>query len=416
MSEGFAMENYSVDVQERNALQQPEWPDPRELDDVRSELASRPALVSLDDVCRLRNLLAHVVTGQAFILQIGDCAEDPAESTPEHVRDKAELLRFLATAMEVTTHRRVIRVGRIAGQFTKPRTSPTELVDGQVLPVYRGHMVNGPDPDPASRRHDPNRMLIGYSASQAVLSHLGWNLGKDRNVARANPTVWTSHEALLLDYEESMLRDDERRTTWLASTHWPWLGERTRQLDSAHVNLLSLVSNPVASKVGPGITADEVVALCDRLDPAREPGRLTLIARFGAHYVDQELPDLVEAVRTSGHPVIWMCDPMHGNTTKTRTGQKTRVVETLINEIRGFIHAVEANGGVTGGLHLETTPDNVAECVTDERFLKQLNGRQTTLCDPRLNPHQAYAVVMAWSGLLAPYLKIFPDTSWPVKG
>lgn len=410
------MENSSVEVQDRTALQQPDWPDIEQLQNVRSELRSRPALVSLEDVCRLHQLLADVVTGGAFVLQIGDCAEDPAESTEEHVQAKEELLRFLATAMEATTHRRVIRVGRIAGQFTKPRTSPTELVGDQVLPVYRGHMVNGPEPDPESRRHDPNRMLSGYSAAQAVLFHLGWNSAADRYEATSGPTVWTSHEALLLDYEEPMLREDNSGTAWLASTHWPWLGERTRQLDSAHVDLLSRVSNPVASKVGPGITSEEIVALCDRLDPTRQPGHLTLIARFGARYVDQELPDLVEAVRGSGHPVIWLCDPMHGNTTKTPTGQKTRIVETLVDEIRGFIHAVESNGGVTGGLHLETTPDDVTECVTDERFFNDVDDYRTTLCDPRLNPHQAYAVVMAWSGLLAPYLRIFPEASWRAKG
>jgi 3-deoxy-7-phosphoheptulonate synthase len=211
--------------------------------------------------------------------------------------------------------------------------------------------------------------------------------------------VWTSHEALILDYELPMVRRAEDGRTLLTSTHWPWIGERTRQLDGAHVNLLATVDNPVACKIGPAVTAAEVVALCDRLDPHREPGRLTFIARLGAPLVTERLPRLVAAARSSGHPVIWMCDPMHGNTTTTPSGHKTRLVRAVQQEVRDFRAAVVSEGGVPGGLHLETTPTAVHECVSDESEIGRVGtGRYTTLCDPRLNLDQALAVVSAWNG------------------
>jgi 3-deoxy-7-phosphoheptulonate synthase len=210
--------------------------------------------------------------------------------------------------------------------------------------------------------------------------------------------VWTSHEALLLDYEIPMLRRDEEGRLALASTHWPWIGERTRQIDGAHVALLADVVNPVACKVGPRLQAAELLALCERLDPRREPGRLTLIARMGADVLADLLPPLVWAVRAAGHPVIWLIDPMHANTVTTSDGVKTRFVDTLIREVRAFQIAVRAAGGIAGGIHLETTPDDVTECVCAEFGIERIGEKYTTLCDPRLNPRQAISVVSAWSG------------------
>ncbi|NUT49061.1 MAG: phospho-2-dehydro-3-deoxyheptonate aldolase, partial [Saccharothrix sp.] len=273
-------------------------------------------------------------------------------------------------------------VGRLAGQFAKPRSRPTVVVDGVELPVYRGDLVNAPHPDARARQADPARLIAGYQAARAATGRL----------RLAHPRLWTSHEALVLDYELPMVRPDERGVPLLTSTHWPWIGDRTRAVDGAHVRLLASITNPVACKVGPGTTPAQVRALCARLDPEREPGRLTLIARLGADRVSALLPPLVEVVRAAGHPVIWLCDPMHGNTVTDAAGRKTRLVDTVVREVAGFVAAVRAAGGVAGGLHLETTPDEVEECG----WGGFPTGPYTSLCDPRLNPGQALAVVAAW--------------------
>ncbi|MEU3096942.1 3-deoxy-7-phosphoheptulonate synthase [Streptomyces sp. NPDC006967] len=379
---------------DRPVLHQPLWEDRPELRCVTAELAQRPQLVSATDVARLRALLARVAAGEAMVVQAGDCAEDPAECEPGSVARKAGLLDVLAGVLRMVTHRPVLRVGRIAGQFAKPRSNPTEMVGGIELPVFRGHMVNGPEPDPARRRPDPQRLLIGYAAAGEAMTHLGWL--SEPHWPGISPEVWTSHEALLLDYEIPMTRPTEDGGLLLASTHWPWIGERTRQVEGAHVDLLATVANPVACKVGPSMTPDELLALCERLDPTREPGRLTLISRMGADHVRERLPRLVSAVKGAGHPVIWLTDPMHGNTVTTPDGLKTRLVETVLREVEGFQGAVRAAGGVAGGLHLETTPDDVTECAQDDTHLARVGHTDTSLCDPRLNPEQAVAVVAAW--------------------
>ncbi|MFI7503208.1 3-deoxy-7-phosphoheptulonate synthase [Streptomyces sp. NPDC049687] len=381
---------------DRPVLHQPLWEDRSELRSVTAELAQRPQLVSAADVARLRALLARVAAGEAMVVQAGDCAEDPAECEPGSVARKAGLLDVLAGVLMMATHRPVLRVGRIAGQFAKPRSNPTEMAGGIELPVFRGHMVNGPEPDPARRRPDPQRLLLGYAAAGEAMTHLGW-LGEPRRPG-LSPEVWTSHEALLLDYEIPMTRPTADGGLLLASTHWPWIGERTRQVEGAHVDLLATVDNPVACKVGPSMTPDELLALCERLDPIREPGRLTLISRMGADHVRERLPRLVSAVKGAGHPVIWLTDPMHGNTVTTPDGLKTRLVETVLQEVEGFRGAVRAAGGVAGGLHLETTPDDVTECAQDGGHLARVGDKYTSLCDPRLNPEQAVAVVAAWQG------------------
>jgi len=374
------------------ADQQPPW-DGRDLvRDVHRFLRSRPPLVSLAAVDFLRSILVRVVAGEILVLQAGDCAENLADTGDEVVSRKVELFRTLADIMSRNTGRPVIIVGRIGGQFAKPRSNATEIVDGRELPVYRGALVNGPQATPSARRADPARLLDGYLAARSITETLG-------NPLDACPTsgkvaaVWTSHEALVLDYEVPFVRQLEGRT-YLGSTHWPWIGERTRRPDGAHVELLSRVVNPVACKVGPTATPAELIALCRRLDPARQPGRLTFISRIGAKWVHERLPGLVRAVAGEGYPVIWMCDPMHGNTRKCGVDdRKVRLISDVNLEIDRFTDAVASVGGLPGGLHLETTPDPVLECA-DRHEAQPLRG--TSLCDPRLNRRQASAVVARW--------------------
>lgn len=378
-----------------SAAQQPEWPDHQGVRHVREKLAAKPPLVHADSVYALRSLLARAASGEFHVVQSGDCAEDPAECTADYVARKVALLDIMAGVLTMITRKPVLRVGRIAGQFGKPRSRPTEVVAGVELPVYRGHMVNSPEPDPLLRQPDPARILVGYRAASEAMRHLS------RHSAHRNPrveaSVWSSHEALLLDYEVPMLRQDGER--WLlTSTHWPWIGERTNQADGAHAAMLAAVGNPVACKVGPNMSADGLVALCERLDHFRTPGRLTLVARMGAEVVSERLPPLVAAVRAAGHPVIWLTDPMHGNTVNAPDGFKTRFLETVIREVRNFQRAVAAGRGVAGGLHLETTPEDVTECVANESMIDQVGNKYTSFCDPRLNPKQAISVISAWEG------------------
>nr|AFG19410.1 MycB1 [Streptomyces flaveolus] len=381
------------------ALQQPEWDDPSQVRRIREVLAARPPLVRAEDVCALRTLLAQVARGGALVVQAGDCAENPDECDATHVTRKSAVLDMLAATLKMAAHKPVVRVGRIAGQFAKPRSSAVERVGGLELPVYRGHMVNGPEPTPEARRHDPLRLLTSYMTASDVMEHLGWRgpAFAGHRPPLIEPRVWTSHEALVLDYELPLIRElgDGRR--WLGSTHWPWIGERTRRLDGAHLDLVADIVNPVAVKVGPTTTAEEITALCERLDPLRDPGRLTLIARMGADLVRDRLPVLVEAVRVAGHPVIWLSDPMHGNTVTGPDGHKTRLLETMAREIRGFLRAVADSGGTAGGLHLETTPDDVLECVADLSVFEGKAVRRSSLCDPQLNPEQAVSLVAAWA-------------------
>ncbi|MFF3764302.1 3-deoxy-7-phosphoheptulonate synthase [Streptomyces sp. NPDC001922] len=374
------------------AAQQPVWSNPWLLEKVRRELSGRPGPVAAADTARLRSLLAQAAAGRMGIVQAGDCAEDPAECTAAHVRAKVALLDTLGRDLEARSGLPVLRIGRMAGQFAKPRSRPTERVGGRELPSYRGPLVNGPAPTDADRAPDLLRLTTGHHLAVSVMNHLT-ELGRGPG-APDEAVVWTSHEALLLDYEVPLLRRLSGGDLLLSSTHVPWIGDRTRQLDGAHVRLLSSVINPVACKVGPALTPDELLRLCQVLDPGREPGRLTLVARLGAGLVRTGLPPLVRAVRRAGHPVIWLCDPMHGNTVLGARGRKTRAVTALIRELEGFQDAVRAEGGVAGGVHLEATPNAVAECVRDTG--DEPGDPYTTLCDPRLNPEQARAVLAAW--------------------
>ncbi|MFD7732318.1 3-deoxy-7-phosphoheptulonate synthase [Kitasatospora phosalacinea] len=387
------MDRLASELRRLTALQQPAWADPP--DRARAALAARAPLVPGTEILRLRAELASVARGERLVVQAGDCAESPDDSAAADVRAKRGLLRLLADELAAATGRPVLRVGRIAGQYGKPRSQDHETVGGRRLPVYRGHLVNRPEPDPGRRRADPANLLRCHDAARQVLDHLD-DQHRDEDVPPAE-RVRTSHEALLLDYELPQLREESGQAL-LTSTHWPWVGERTRQPDGAQIALLAAVANPVAVKVGPGTDPHDLLDLCRRLDPDREPGRLTLVARMGRDLVGPRLPALVTAVRRAGHPVVWLTDPMHGNTVVTPDGFKTRLLDTVVAEVCGFLAAVHEGGGVPGGLHLETTPDEVTECVDDEDALDRVPHKYLTLCDPRLTPGQAARVIGAWAG------------------
>ncbi|MBO8199352.1 3-deoxy-7-phosphoheptulonate synthase [Streptomyces smyrnaeus] len=382
----------------RPAAQQPEWPDRDRAGSVRSALATSPPLVRWEEVRELGTLLARVAEGELCVLQAGDCAEDPAECGAADVALKTEMLDVLGDIMRVGAGRPVVRVGRLAGQFAKPRSRAHETVDGVRLPVFRGPMVNGPEPTPEARRPNPARLLDCRASAERSLRALE-ALGRGAG-CHPRERVWTSHEALLLDYEGPQVRPTGEGGHYLSSAHWPWIGERTRQPGNAHVRLLARLGNPVACKVGPEATAEEVLELCTLLDPRRIPGRLTLIARFGAGAIGRLAP-LVRAVRGAGHPVLWMCDPMHGNTVADGTGLKIRHLDAVMNELRGFLSVVADAGGRCAGLHIESSPLDISECAG--AGVTPIRGpRYRTLCDPRLNLMQAVAVVAHWQPITRP--------------
>ncbi|MBP2474469.1 3-deoxy-7-phosphoheptulonate synthase [Crossiella equi] len=371
------------------ARQQPSWADPTLAAANRAELAARPGLVHWAEVDGLRRWLAEVAGGSAQVVQAGDCAEDPAECTPEHIAGKVAMLDALAGVVGGGSGLPVARVGRFAGQFAKPRSKPNERCGDVDLPSFRGHLVNLPDAEPAARRADADRLLACYDAASTAMTAL--RAGR----RPFGQPVWTSHEALVLDYELPLLRRTDTDETFLASTHWPWIGDRTRQPDGAHVRLLASVANPVACKAGPTTDRSDLLKLCEVLDPHRVPGRLTLIARFGARHI-QQLAPLVAAVRAAGHPVIWLTDPMHGNTVSAQGGVKTRLLADLLAEVTQFQQIVRDHGGQPGGLHLEATPFPVTECLGAGVEPDDLSRNYTSLCDPRLNQQQAVTLAAAW--------------------
>jgi 3-deoxy-7-phosphoheptulonate synthase len=421
---------------QRPAAQQPAWPDETALHDVLTQLAAKPPLVFAGEARSLQEALARVAMGEAFLLQAGDCAESFKEFSASNITDRLKVILQMAAILTYGTGVPVVKVGRIAGQFAKPRSQETEVVNGIALPTFRGHIVHDDAPTPEARVPDPTRMMQAYNQSAATLNLLraftkggyadlhqvhAWNqeflsatpggqryeqVARDihrairfmeacgmKDVQALRETeFWTSHEALLLGYEEALTRRDALTGQWYAtSAHLLWLGDRTRQLGGAHVEYLSGVKNPLGVKVGPTITVDELLALCDRLDPARDPGRLLLISRMGASRVTELLPPLLAAVRESGHPVAWACDPMHGNTFVNADGHKTRHFEDVVAEVGGFFQACERARVWPGGIHVELTGDDVTECLggTDEITDERLGVRYTTTCDPRLNGRQS---------------------------
>ncbi|MFC9975291.1 3-deoxy-7-phosphoheptulonate synthase [Spirillospora sp. NPDC127200] len=382
--------------QRSRAPQQPDWRHHREFREVVGALAAAPPLVSAADVADLRRRLARVAAGEAMLLQAGDCSEDLADISPPDTLRKIRMLDALARRMERATGRAVLRVGRMGGQFAKPRSLPYESVGGRELPVFRGHMVNSEAATERARAHDPRRMLLAYRASAEVIARLDRVRRADRT-PRLGP--WSSHEALVLDYEGALTRwDGPAGGRYLASTHLPWIGERTRRPDGAHARLLASVANPVGCKIGPSATPDDVAALCAVLDPDRLPGRLVLIARMGADLVEHRLEPLVRRVRAAGHPAVWLCDPMHGNTRVTRAGLKVRRLDDMVAEAVRARRVLEGLGVPVGGLHLETAARPVTECLGgDVVSEEQVGERYESLCDPRLNADQARRLIDAWS-------------------
>jgi 3-deoxy-7-phosphoheptulonate synthase len=388
----------------RPSEQQPQWTDDVTHQEVRRTLATAPPLVSPEEVAAARRAVRAVAAGTALLLQAGDCAENLAECGPVHTAGKLAVLDRLAVRMGGLAGRPVVRAGRIAGQFAKPRSNPTEWRDGRELPSFRGQMINSSEPDVAARRHEPRRMLLAHEMSGRILSRL--RLCRDLAEIESGSDLqgpWASHESLVLDYESPQVRTDPRTgMAYLSSTHFPWIGERTRRPDGAHVHLHAAVSNPVACKIGPTAGPEVVRELCEVLDPEREPGRLTLIARMGHSGVAQALGPVAAAVRAAGHPVVWVCDPMHGNTVKAAGGRKTRHLPHIVAEAVAFGRVLAGHGLRPGGLHLEVADGDVTECVGGPVAGEEaLAARYTTLCDPRLNPEQALGVVetviRAWS-------------------
>jgi 3-deoxy-7-phosphoheptulonate synthase len=434
---------------DRPAAQQPDWPDQAALDRALKQLSTLPPLVFAGEARRLTRALGEVSAGRAFLLQAGDCAESFAEFSADAIRDKLKVILQMAIVLTYGAGVPVVKVGRIAGQFAKPRTSPTEWVGGVELPSFRGHIVNDDAPTAAARVPDPDRLIAAYHQAASTLNLLRaftkggfadlsqvhvWNqqfvstsnegrryeaiateidralrfmracgidLGSEEQLHQVD--FWTSHEALLLGYEEALTRLDSLTGDWYdCSAHMLWVGERTRSLDGAHMEFLSGVRNPLGCKIGPTATADEVLAVCERLNPERVPGRLTLVSRMGVSRAADALPPLLAAVRRAEHPVVWACDPMHGNTATTAGGRKTRHFDDVIGEVRLFFAACRSESVWPGGLHSELTGDNVTECLggAEEILEDQLEARYTTMCDPRLNARQSLDLAFLVAELL----------------
>lgn len=427
---------------ERPAAQRPDWPDPARLAEVRAELATLPPVTVPAEVDLLRARLATVAQGRGFLLQGGDCAETFVENTHSHLRANLRVLLQMAVVLTYSAGVPVVKVGRLAGQYAKPRSHG---VDSLGLPVYRGDIVNSLTPTPLARTPDPNRMLRAYANSVSTMRQLAtlltpsgvvglrrmreWHqdlirrtpvgaryealVGEiDRalrfmdtcgvdHLARHSAEVFVSHEALLLDYERSLVRAEGSRL-YALSTHLPWIGARTNQLDGAHIAFAQLLANPIGLKLGPTTTPEQAVEYVERLDPHGEPGRLVLISRMGSGRVRDVLPPIVEAVTATGHRVVWQCDPMHGNTYESATGYKTRHFDHILDEVTGFFEVHAALGTHPGGLHVEITGENVTECLGGAQRITDadLVGRYETACDPRLNTQQAVELAFLVAELL----------------
>ncbi|MEW2360273.1 class II 3-deoxy-7-phosphoheptulonate synthase [Spirillospora sp. NPDC029432] len=417
------------------ALQQPAWDDPAEVRAVTAELAKQPPLVFAGECDQLKQRLGEVARGEAFVLQGGDCAETFEGSNADAVKNKLKTLLQMAVVLTYAASVPVVKIGRMAGQFAKPRSKPSETRDGLELPAYRGDAVNGFDFTPDARRNDPWRLLKAYHASAVTLNLCraftkggyadlrqvhAWNrdfvaaspAGRkyealageiDRaltfmKACGANPDefhgveFYSSHEALLLEYERALTRIDSLSgLPYDVSAHLVWIGERTRQLDGAHVEFLRHIRNPIGVKLGPTTSADDALALMDRLNPEGEPGRLTFITRMGAGKIRDALPPLIEKVERSGSPVAWICDPMHGNTFEAPSGHKTRRFDDVLDEVTGFFEVHRGLGTHPGGIHIEFTGDDVTECVGGGHQIDEgdLHQRYETACDPRLNRGQS---------------------------
>ena len=427
----------------------PEYGDAEKLSEVEATLAKYPPLVFAGEARELKKDLAEVAEGRGFLLQGGDCAESFAEFHPDNIRDTFRVLLQMAVVLTFASKQPVVKVGRMAGQFAKPRSAPTEKQGDLEVPSYFGDIINGIEFGEETRRNDPERMLRAYGQSAATLNllrafatggyanlrqvhqwtleHIGrspWGekfsqmadrIGEALEFMAAcgvdpetvpqlqGTSFYTSHEALLLPYEEALTRRDSLTGDWYdCSAHMLWIGDRTRDPDEAHVEFLSGVGNPIGMKCGPSLEPDALLRMLDTLNPSREAGRITLISRFGHEKVEAGLPKLVRAVKAEGHPVVWSCDPMHGNVIKTDSGLKTRPFDRILSEVRGFFAVHRAEGTHAGGIHIEMTGQDVTECtggaiaITDER----LGDRYHTHCDPRLNGAQSIELAFEMADLL----------------
>ncbi|MFI6579578.1 3-deoxy-7-phosphoheptulonate synthase [Embleya sp. NPDC050493] len=395
--------------------QQPNWRDIDELADVVRALGSLPALVSPGDCDELRLRLAAVAHGEAFLLQGGDCAELFAGPLIEPTRDKLRCLADMAAVLTSESGLPTLTLGRIAGQYAKPRSMGTETRGDRVVPVYRGDAVNELRFDTEARTANPQRLLSAYRAADRVLSDIRRLRTRSHTLfTDLGGDFFTSHEALLLPYETALTRvDPASGRTYGLSGHLLWIGERTRRLDGPHVAFAAGVHNPVAVKIGPTTTRADIAELIELIDPHREPGRLTFITRLGADAVHDRLPALVDEVITRDSPAIWVCDPMHGNTFATADGTKTRRFEAIRAEVQGFIEVHRAMGTHPGGLHLELTSRNVTECVDEHTPVRErdLHLRYETACDPRLNRGQGLELARSIAPLLRPSAPSSPSVS-----
>jgi 3-deoxy-7-phosphoheptulonate synthase len=377
--------------------QQPDWPDAKALAAATRELAAYPPLVGPNETEALRTALAQAQAGRAFLLQGGDCAESFAEFSPENIRASHALIEEMTGLIGSASGLPVIRIGRMAGQFAKPRSTGLEEKDGRSFPAYRGDIVNGIAFDAAARVPDPDRMFRAYSQAAATIAHL-----KDLAAQEGAP-VYTSHEALLLPFEEALVRRDENSgRPYGASAHFLWIGDRTRFPGSAHVEFARGLGNPIGVKCGPTLNPDPLLRLLDKLNPGRAAGRITLIARMGADGIEAALPPLLDTVRSEGHPILWSCDPMHGNTVKAANGYKTRPLARILAELRAFFALCRAHGVHPGGIHIEMTGQDVTECTGGAAQLTEqdLSDRYHTHCDPRLNAAQAMEVAQLIAEML----------------
>jgi 3-deoxy-7-phosphoheptulonate synthase len=421
-------------------VQVPEYPDPAALEEVTANLRNFPPLVFIKEVQDLKAKLADVANRNAFLLQGGDCAESFKEHKTDYIRDYFQLFLQMALILTFAGNSQVVKVGRVAGQFAKPRSSPTEKQGGVELPSYRGDIVNGPEFTPEARIPNPQRQLQAYRQSAATLNFLRalldggyasldnahrWELKfmegtpvearydalaneikrtveinrllgmtAEKNLEMRTTSFYTSHEALLLSYEQALTRRDELLSSGAyvaTSGHMLWIGDRTRQPDGAHVEFCRGIVNPIGLKCGPSLEADELLRLIDILNPGNEPGRLTLITRFGTAKIDKHLPKLIRAVQKAGRSVVWECDPMHGNTVTAATGYKTRPFDNIVSEVEQFFAIHRAEGSYAGGVHVEMTGQNVTECTGGATKISEadLARQYDTGCDPRLNAGQS---------------------------
>ena len=430
-----------------------DYPDLDELREVEATLKGYPPLVFAGEARLLKKRLGEVAMGKAFLMQGGDCAESFKEFHPDNIRDMFRVMMQMAVVLTYGAGQPVVKVGRIAGQFGKPRSSPVEVRDGVELPSYRGDNINGMDFDPKTRMPDPQRLLKAYGQSASTMNLLRafatggyanlrnihkWTLGfvdGSEQTAKykalcekiedaldfmeacgvtpastpqmAATDFYTSHEGLLLGYEEAMTRIDSTTGRWYdTSAHLLWIGNRTRQLDHAHVEFMRGVENPIAMKIGEGLEPDELMRLLDVLNPNNEAGRMTLIARYGHDKVANGLPSLARAVKRAGRHVVWSCDPMHGNTVKTDSGYKTRPFDNILTEVRQFMQVLHSEGCWPGGVHFEMTGQNVTECLGGSANMvseADLSSRYHTHCDPRLNADQALELAFLISEELGSY-------------